>query len=170
MTRFPFYIRLITHENDKDLLDMFRSVVETTGPVNILNTVRVSDRMGYPHDINCQHYTDEDVHIYEVSLVRNLVESEGEKIVKMWDLIMEEDFIIETSTPYPETTIETEYESKVANSFNRLTDKIAKEEHNKWKDKKIKEGWRYALDYSEKDKTHPLLKDWDHLPSEYKKL
>ena len=77
-----------------------------------------------------------------------------------WESVYDEPFEIMISDEY----------SLQEEEFNNLKEKISKYLHNRWVDDKISEGWRYGLSNSSRDKTSPYLRDWDHLPKDYRKL
>jgi len=41
--------------------------------------------------------------------------------------------------------------------------------HNRWRDEMMKEGWHYGLYFSETNKSHPALRDWDSLPETHRR-
>lgn len=53
--------------------------------------------------------------------------------------------------------------------LNELLEKWSKRKHDTWMKNKLENGWKYSGTYSDEKKTHPLLRTWNDLPSEYRK-
>ena len=85
-------------------------------------------------------------YLYMIPLVRHLNEDEAERIVEGYMRIAEHDFEIETSNVY------------------------RRQAHNQWIQTKTNEGWRYGLNMSPGQKTHPAMRPWDDLPESYRRL
>lgn len=167
ITEFQNYIRLVVKKPIKKIWEkMFLNVVTKIGPSSIIRPVHVLDEFGSSKQIHLRSYKIDDDFIYEIPLVRNLEEKESEEIIKMWVKFYKEgDFLIETSTPY----IDDETVADDSDDLISCCEK-AKLKHNKWMRNKIKEGYRFGFVYSEKEKTHPMLRPWDDLPSQYKQM
>ncbi len=167
ITEFQNHIRLVVKKPVKKIWEkMFLNIVTKVGPAGIVRPVHVIDEFGGSKQIHLRSYKMGDDYIYEVPLVRNLEEKEAEEIIKMWVKFYEEgDFIIETSTPFKD-------EETVADDSDDVMPccEKAKLKHNKWMRDKVKEGFRYGLVYSEKNKTHPMLRPWEQLPAQYKQI
>lgn len=168
------HIRLITDDKIPNAkATLFLKTVEKVGPDNIINSMQVYDKVGGIVEVMLRHYQDYNGdHVYEVPLKRNLEITECEKIIFVWDkLFKDEDFIIETSTPYTKTGIPEKEDDIISrDKFAEMCEKLSKEKHNRWLQARIDKGWRFATRFSNKDKTHPMLRDWDSLPSEYKQV
>ena len=113
-------------------------------------------------------------YIYMVPLVRHLTEQEAEQIVEGYMRVSEHDFDIETSNVYRANAdlahpFETDYQISV-DAKNVLKDAYARQSHNQWIQTKMREGYRYGLKLSLKEKTHPAMRSWDDLPKEYRRL
>ena len=52
--------------------------------------------------------------------------------------------------------------------YKNLVEKLAKEEHNRWMEEKIRDGWKYGKIKDVKQKTHPCIMEWEEL-DEYTK-
>ena len=46
----------------------------------------------------------------------------------------------------------------------------ARQAHNQWIQAKMREGYRYGLNMSINEKTHPAMRPWDDLPKEYQRM
>ncbi len=55
-------------------------------------------------------------------------------------------------------------------NLDNLLSKWSKRKHDNWMNDKLEKGWKYSPSYSEKNKTHPLLRQWSDLPADYKKI
>lgn len=106
---------------------------------------------------------------YAVPLTRDLQDGEVQKIVEAFAATTDLDFEVyatSSSENYaPVDTIEIEHEPLL-----QLCTKWAKQKHDNWMAEKIGNGWRYGPTVSQSNKTHPLLRAWDELPAEYRKV
>lgn len=115
-----------------------------------------------------------DEFLYIIPLVRHLTEVEAERIVEGYMGVSEHDFQIETSNVYRANAdfghpFETDYQIAVE-AKNVLKDAYARQKHNAWIQEKTNEGFRYGLNYSLKEKTHPAMRPWDDLPLNYRRM
>lgn len=107
---------------------------------------------------------------YTVPLTRPLAVKELEKIVARWNGIYDEslgDFIIEGSVDtevYPMSGV------SEPDDIPDVNDYILRGYHHEWMQDMIDKGWRYASEYSKTKKTHPLLRPWDNLSNNEKKM
>ena len=112
--------------------------------------------------------------LYIIPLVRHLTEEEAERIVEGYMRVSEHDFQIETSNVYRANAdfghpFETDYQIAVE-AKNILKDAYARQAHNQWIQSKMQKGFRYGLNLSINEKTHPAMRPWDDLPTEYKRM
>ena len=112
--------------------------------------------------------------LYIVPLVRHLTEEEAERIVEGYMRVSEHDFEIETSNVYRANAdfghpFETDYQISVE-AKNVLKDAYARQAHNQWIQAKMREGYRYGLNMSINEKTHPAMRPWDDLPETYRRM
>ena len=112
--------------------------------------------------------------LYIVPLVRHLTEEEAERIVEGYMRVSEHDFEIETSNVYRANAdfghpFETDYQISVE-AKNILKDAYARQAHNQWIQAKMREGYRYGLNMSINEKTHPAMRPWDDLPETYRRM
>jgi len=115
-----------------------------------------------------------DDYLYMIPLVRHLNEDEAERIVEGYMRIAEHDFEIETSNVYRANAdfghpFETDYQISVE-AKNILKDAYARQAHNQWIQAKMREGYRYGLNMSINEKTHPAMRPWDDLPDNYRRM
>lgn len=110
---------------------------------------------------------DEFSHCYIVPLYRDITPSEAEIVVGAWEYIFPGDFDVEISNQYSTLSdYEIDIDSNVAESA--IMD-MNKWHHNRWLHEMLKDGWRLGTYYSSSNKTHPALKDWDHLSETHKR-
>jgi len=112
--------------------------------------------------------------LYIVPLVRHLTEDEAERIVEGYMRVSEHDFQIETSNVYRANAdfghpFETDYQIAVE-AKNVLKDAYARQRHNSWIQEQMDLGFRYGLNFSIKEKTHPAMRPWDDLPESYRRM
>ena len=109
-----------------------------------------------------------------IPLVRHLTEEEAERIVEGYMRVAEHDFEIETSNVYRanadfghpfEYDIQMDEGAKLV-----LNDSYARQAHNQWIQSMTDKGYRYGLNMSPGQKTHPAMRPWDDLPESYRKL
>tara|TARA_R110001606_G_scaffold54362_1_gene133462 strand:+ start:494 stop:1015 length:522 start_codon:yes stop_codon:yes gene_type:complete len=117
--------------------------------------------------------TQDDSYLYLIPLVRHLTADEAERIVEGYMRIADHDFEIESSNVY---TVDADF----GNPFDYdialdegaksvLADAYSRQQHNEWIQEKQNTGWRYGLNMSSVDKTHPAMRPWDDLPESYRR-
>ena len=106
-------------------------------------------------------------HAYTIPLTRDLTADEAAIVVAAWDYKFIPDFNIEISNMYDVMQdVELDIDPEVVES---ATLDLNKWHHNRWRDEMIKEGWHYGLYFSEANKSHPELRDWDSLPESHRR-
>lgn len=107
-------------------------------------------------------------HTYTVSLSRDLTMDEALFIVQAWEHVFIGDFDIEISNSYnnmqddAELEIEEDLRIRAKNDLN-------KQNHNRWVNQQMTEGWRWGTHYNSREKTHPALRSWDDLPESHRR-
>ena len=113
-------------------------------------------------------------YLYVIPLVRHLGEDEAERIVEGYMRIAEHDFEIETSNVYRANADfgnPFEYDIKMDEGAKlTLKDLYARQAHNQWIQSMVDKGYRYGLNMSINEKTHPAMRPWDELPETYRKI
>lgn len=95
-------------------------------------------------------------------LHKSISEKSMENMVnKVFKKFKDEEIYFENSTD-----VKTFDDDKMQNMLYEL----AKYMHNKSMNEKIADGWRYGAVFDLKEKTSPLIKPFDNLPEEHKKL
>lgn len=102
---------------------------------------------------------------YDIPLTRDLTGPEVEKIARKWDLLdNENDFkIISSGNFIPSDDKKKNTIDFDQDKYNQMCEDLAKQNHIKWYNERVEQGWRYGINYSTKEKTHPLLKPWEQL-------
>lgn len=169
MTEIPLYIRLKTSSPlpKEEAIAWYRCVKELA-PEGILTSVQTTNPQGEPDVIFMIHKeTKGGVHYYEIPLTR--------------DLTNEETKVIEEA--YPEGEIETSSEDIVSarqgpadaivmeeDIYNNFCETLAKHQHQRWYEERSLSGWSFGLSVNESSKQHPLMRPWEELPKQYRKV
>lgn len=172
VTEFQHHLRLISEEEiNEPWPTMFIKTIERAGPDDIVHSVQVYDEVGETHAVSIRHFFDEENenNVYEVPLTRNLTEKEAEKIVLVWQQLFEDDFIIETSTPYTGKEPK-DNDIMTVDNFKDFAEAVAKKTHSKWLHDRSNGGWRFGIEFNSVEKTHPMMRPWQELPEEYKNI
>jgi hypothetical protein len=138
--------------------------VKTFGPEGVVYTYTIGDNdIGMEYGIR----DDEFAHCYIVPLKRDLTPTETQIIVAAWEYMFDADFDIEISNQY---SVDQEYEIDIDEATaTRAAVDMKKWHHNRWVSEMTVKGWRYGTYFSESNKTHPALRDWDSLPESYRR-
>jgi len=100
---------------------------------------------------------------YVIPLVRNLDASEIYHLMQRWNQAYAQgDFILDwsqaaDSDQKPSLDLATHKIEQVLDSYGKL-------QHSRWMDQHMRDGWRYGLKLSVRDRTHPWLQPWESLP------
>lgn len=101
------------------------------------------------------HYKfDGSLHTYEFNLEAEFSEEESEKLVSIFYYVIPHDFDLELDTEVSEDGEPEEEEYEEISEASK---------HEQWMQTQISEGWRYGMQYNEKDKTNPLLRPFYQL-------
>ena len=107
-------------------------------------------------------------HEYMVFLTGPLEKHTIDCIVYIWDrLFPNDDFLIKAS----HIQVQNALKKQSATDFSQpdMALMLSKLAHNRWVAKMIGQGWRWGMQKDVKNKIHPLLKDWDLLPEQWRK-
>jgi len=169
MTEIPLYIRLKTSSPlSKEEAIAWYQCVKNNAPSGVLASVQTTNPQGDPDVVFMVHKeTNGGVHFYEIPLTR--------------DLTNEETMTIEEA--YPEGEIETSSEDVIAarqgpadavvmeeDDYNHLCETLAKHQHQRWYEARSLAGWSFGLTVNESNKKHPLMRPWEQLPENYRKV
>jgi len=164
---YQHHIMLKTMEPiENDLQLRWYKTVKEFAPENVLYTyyegdLAVAMEYGVRED-------DEFPHCYVIPLTRDLTQEETLFVVDAWEYIYDRDFDIEISNMYDvDTTYDMHIDPTVKES---AINDMAKWHHNRWLHQMMKEGWHYGLYYSETNKSHPALREWDTLAESHRRI
>ena len=162
---FQHHIILATPEvMESELVHKWYDFVKTYGPEGIVSPYTTVDG-----DVAIEYGTRESdmPHCYIIPLHRDLTTDETQFIVATWEHIYPEDFDIEISNQYD---ISRSYEYDINEEFEtRARHDMKKWHHNRWVTEMSHTGWRWGTSFSESNKTHPALRDWDSLPESHRR-
>lgn len=169
------YVRLKTlKELDKKDVKNWFNAVRDAAPEGTLSSVPLVQEGHGPKQVQLIHNTfKEGSHTYDIPLTRDLTEREIAEIVELFSSYYENgNFLVEGSseTVMPEEDVEYSSLELSEDAYERLCQKLAKTQHQRWYEEKVDQGWRYGLKESKKDKTHPMLRPWQELPDDYKTI
>lgn len=167
------YIKLVTDDelSNAEAKEWFRTVRENA-PEGIIYGMQVVTGQGNPTNICMVHRTADKKHEYVISLTRDMTEGETEAVVNAWDAYYPQgDMDIEISAAQIERLDQKAPSVRVPNDeYLGLCVELAKKHHEDWMRDRTDQGWRYGTTVSLKNKTHPLLRPWDQLPAQYRKI
>lgn len=104
-----------------------------------------------------------------VPLTRHLTEKEVKAFVEAFDPLVERDYKIVASRI--DDVVDAEVSVEVDEGpLLELCTAWAKKQHDDWLQDKLSSGWRYGTSVSIKDKKHPLIRQWNDLPAEYREI
>lgn len=168
------YITLVVEKKlDKDLIKKWYQTVKKNAPDGTVTGAQVV-KPGYGRtSASLVYTTDKNKHLYKVPLSRDFTNKEVEKIIDAW--IEEEkdlDFQIETGVTQQEALHQTPDDAIEVSedTYRNLCETLAKFQHNKWYKERTAQGWTYGTKLSHKNKTHPMLRPWEQLPDDYRKI
>lgn len=138
--------------------------VKTFGPEGIVYAYTVGETdVGMEYGVRNEEFG----HCYIVPLKRDLTPAETQIIVAAWEYMFDMDFDIEISNQY---SVDSEYEYNIDEAVEtRARTEMKKWHHNRWLNEMMSNGWRYGMYFSERNKTHPALRDWDSLPESHRR-
>lgn len=169
MTEIPLFIRLKTSEPlPKEEALAWYHCVKNNLPNGVMASVQTTNPQGDPDVVFMVHKeTKGGTHYYEVPLTRDLTAKEAE--------------VIEEA--YPEGEIETSSEEVKAarqgpadavvmdeEQYNHLCETLAKHQHQRWYDARANSGWSFGLMVNESNKQHPMMRPWEQLPEQYRRI
>lgn len=168
--------KFISLKTTKELFKKDRTLwldlVKEYGPSDIINPIQIYSKTGRK-SIKLFFQKLKNEYEYTVSLKRDLLPDEVEKIVEAWDMYYPSDFEIESSsTNYLGKNIDFDdvNDEEVENSseYDLFTEELSKLNHATKIKKMQDNGWRYGDKYSLTDKTSPELLPWEQLSEKNK--
>jgi hypothetical protein len=165
------YVKIVVKDElPKEILgDWFRAVKKTV-PSGVMTTIQTTAQEGLRSAVMVHRSGGED-NAYIIPMTRDLSDGEIEPAVEQF------------SSQHPDLDFEIEVSSsEVANasdkpkveipdeSFSNLCVAWAKKQHEDWFKDRTDAGWRYGINMSVNQKTHPLLRPWHELPDKYRNV
>lgn len=160
------FISLILKASDycDECPKIFYQLCRDNLPSGIMTTVQIGEKQA-----SLRKTTNEGKTTLTVPLTRHLTGKETTSFVETFDGLVERDYQIVTSKI--DTMVEKEIEVVVdSEPLLSLATAWARTQHDEWVRDKTDAGWRYGTDVSVKNKTHPLIRTWNDLPDEYRKI
>ncbi len=106
---------------------------------------------------------------YAIPLSRDLNETEVQSIVSAFASEITSDYRVAASMspmfPKLATDIEVDHDPMIA-----LCTGWAKSKHENWMKDKVGLGWRFGPTVCKTSKTHPLLRQWDEIPAQHRRV
>ena len=116
----------------------------------------------------------QDDFLYRIPLARHLAADEAERIVEGYMRVTEHDFEIETSNVYrADADFGHPFEQEIVmdqGAKDILEQTYARQAHNEWIQEMIGNGYRYGLNMSVNERTHPAMRPYDDLPENYRRM
>lgn len=172
--KLPRYIRIqVDEELSKADVRRWFKIVETYGPQNIISSVSLVRPKGGPAEVLLIHRKMADgKHIYDIPLKRDLTNKEIKTVLEQWNTYYDKDFLLETTQVEISQQREMLADAIVVkdDSYEKLCEAIAKSQHTMWMNERVQKGWRYGEKVNPRAKTHPMLRPWQELPEDYRKV
>lgn len=147
----------------KDIINRFQCVRDNVG-AGLLIAVSVD---GKP--VTLVKSKDSEGVRYSIPLSRDATDDEVKKVLEVYAQCCDCNFKIEATSSALDYQVKTDVEID-HDPLIQMCTKWAKDKHENWRKQKESEGWRYGPAVSKSHKTHPLLRPWDDIPSEYRKI
>ena len=141
----------------------FQSVRDNLGS-GIVTTIQVD---GKP--VQMVKFKDNDGVRYSIPLLRDATSDEITAIINDFTHACDSEFKVSATTSDHGIEIKTDIEVDHEPLLNLCT-KWAKAKHDDWRKNKEDSGWRYGPTVSKTNRTHPLLRAWEEIPAEYRKV
>lgn len=172
MTPISKFIALSTKTKLKtDQVKAWFQTVIGNAPVGTPVAVMVMGPSGIHEPVILLHREAEKEHFYIVPLTRDLMDDEIEKIVIAFvERVPDIDFDICSPTSIGVVDPASAPLSVDQERYLMLCAAFAKRQHEQWLKDRTDNGWRYGTSVSLENKTHPLLRPWDELPSQFRKI
>lgn len=171
----PFYIRLITGAPlEKAIAREWFETAKLNLPTGVLATIQIDNpKTGIQNVFMVNRTLKDGTHQYEIPLSRDLVESELEVITEAWQAHSPEgDHQFETSAIDIKSARQGPADAIVIGEtdYANMCETLAKHQHESWCRDRTNKGWKYGLEMKTKEKTHPMLRPWEQLPEQYRKI
>lgn len=167
------YIRLETEKLPVPLIKLWYKTVKQYAPSGTITGFQTPNQNGELTNTLMVSRPSDNGYEYDIPLTRDLLDDELEPIVMAWaEIYRDKDFVISSTSADimaksqgPADTID-----MTERQYNDICETLAKQEHLKWCSDRQDNGWRYGVNYSRKEQTHPLLRPWEQLSEEEKNI
>lgn len=167
------YVSLVTEkEIPTEAMRAWFKCVSNKAPYGVVSTFQSIDNSNQPQTVRMVHRETKDAHYYMIPITRDLMEYEAQRIVDAWMADWPDDDCDIEVTVVPTKPFQQEDDtiSVEQQKYSDLAVSWAKRQHEEWMDAKVKEGWRYSITMDADERTHPLLRPWEDLPDQYRKV
>lgn len=167
------YVKLTTSEPlDQDAMRAWFTAVKSMAPSGVISSIQTTDDTGSLRSASLVHREREDKeHDYIVPLTRDLTDKEVEPIIAAFAAAHDEvDFDVEVSSAEADKMTAGTSLSVDDDKFGALCNAWAKRQHDSWMHERTEAGWSYGTSISTKNKTHPLIRPWQDLPEQFRKV
>ena len=171
-TSIPYYIALVTdRELTTESVKLWFALCKVGLPNGVRSTVQVEGENGGRISVPLVCKECDEAFRYFIPLSRNILEFEAEPIVRAVSRAFPEmDFDIMVSKADIEDSSEEEKIKIQHEKYDALCQSFAKRQHEQWVADRLAAGWRFSTEMSIAAKTSPLLKSWDELPDELRRI
>lgn len=169
-----FYIRVVSPSPlEKPAVVSIYKLIAASLPSGVLSSIQV-ERPGYGLDtVRLIHKTgDAGSRVYEIPLTRNLRNKEFVKLVDAVSPFLTEQQTLESSgsDPLNSHQLPVGAPKLEPEQYDMLCDTLAKYQHSTWYSQKADEGWRLGSLHDHNQKTSPLMRPWQDLPEQYRRV
>jgi len=169
MTEIPLFIQLKTdHPLSKEEAIAWYRCVKDNAPSGTLTSVQTTNPQGDPDVVFMVHKETQDgIHLYVIPLTRDLIDEEVAKIEEAYP-----EGEIEASSEDVKSARQGPADAVVMSEddYNHLCETLAKHQHQRWYEARANSGWSFGLLVNETSKQHPLMRPWEQLPEDYRKV
>ena len=150
---------------DSSVMSWFGSVRDA-GPDGAVSSVELrADR----NPVRFYHREQGGMHRYIVVLSRDLSLDETRRIAEAYDrAVPEGDFEI-THSQQMLNEDSSRQEALGKDLIRAIALEAAKKSHNRWTHVMMEQGWRYGMNHSQRQRTTPMLTDWESLGERYQR-
>ena len=151
MTSIDFISILFPTEQSKEQLKIINSFIYGMLSDQLINKSKITSRKNK-----------EKLYEYKWELYRPVHSTKVERLIRFLQDLNYEKFAIRA-------TEDNRFLDLIPNEkYDLISDSLGREQHNRWMNDKIQDGWRYGINFSLKNKMHPLLRPWYDLTDEEK--
>lgn len=168
-TRPAFFIKLVVESplEEKEIKSWYNTAKKYM-PSGVISPVMIPKKNEGMRPASLIKRINDGRNEYIIPISRNLLNAEIADIVRAWDDIYKKNFDIEGSLDeqrQPDDAIDIDEDR-----YEKLCETLAQHQHKAWCNERKANGWSYGLSFDKNQKTHPMIRDWNELPSSYKNI